>query len=413
MAEEIQVIVNDTQEEVSIYVGTPSDGVQSVTGDGVDNTDPNNPVLTFPTPSEIGALEEIYNPYATIALMLSDQAGQTDQQIIKVTNASGDSNITFPSGETKLQAFYRFDGGATGSIDDYTLISAHYGNHSVNTNPLVTPDTATEITLYPFGNFCNSYAANLETTGFTFLLTDESNPAGESATVLIKTDSGATVFPTLADAEYVEGAPFEADAYFDLYAWHNGATVAYTFLSRSAPPPSPPALVIIPDEIGDLSPSDWQLFMPSSVGLGYLNAPDNFGAYTGGCFGYITMSDFSYSKFATEFEILSLSADPIYIQRYPANPEVAGTINNTIRMQLNSIGVFQLKNMSDVVQDSVSGITVGDVVKIVCEIGSVKVYVNGILGCEWSDVSITFTVSSTTFYSQSPFELDNIKQLMY
>jgi hypothetical protein len=31
-------------------------GVQSVTGDGVDNTDPDNPVLSFPTPGDIGAL---------------------------------------------------------------------------------------------------------------------------------------------------------------------------------------------------------------------------------------------------------------------------------------------------------------------------------------------------------------------
>jgi hypothetical protein len=31
-------------------------GVESVTGDGVDNTDPLNPVLTFPTPGDIGAL---------------------------------------------------------------------------------------------------------------------------------------------------------------------------------------------------------------------------------------------------------------------------------------------------------------------------------------------------------------------
>ena len=30
-------------------------GIESLTGDGVDNTDPLNPVLTFPTPSEIGA----------------------------------------------------------------------------------------------------------------------------------------------------------------------------------------------------------------------------------------------------------------------------------------------------------------------------------------------------------------------
>lgn len=33
----------------------PVGSVQSVTGDGVDNTDPANPVLSFPTPGEIGA----------------------------------------------------------------------------------------------------------------------------------------------------------------------------------------------------------------------------------------------------------------------------------------------------------------------------------------------------------------------
>lgn len=34
-------------------------GVQSVTGDGVDNTDPDNPVLSFPTPAEIGAQDDL------------------------------------------------------------------------------------------------------------------------------------------------------------------------------------------------------------------------------------------------------------------------------------------------------------------------------------------------------------------
>lgn len=35
--------------------GTGSDGVQSVTGDGVDNTDPENPTISYPTPVNIGA----------------------------------------------------------------------------------------------------------------------------------------------------------------------------------------------------------------------------------------------------------------------------------------------------------------------------------------------------------------------
>lgn len=46
---------------IKVLVGTPalngSNGVQTVTGDGVNNSDPKNPVLSFPTPTDIGALE--------------------------------------------------------------------------------------------------------------------------------------------------------------------------------------------------------------------------------------------------------------------------------------------------------------------------------------------------------------------
>jgi len=42
---------------VKVLVGTPalngSSGVESVTGDGVDNIDPKNPVLSFPNTSEV------------------------------------------------------------------------------------------------------------------------------------------------------------------------------------------------------------------------------------------------------------------------------------------------------------------------------------------------------------------------
>src|SRR5690606_7327874 len=34
----------------------PTDYVASVTGNGVDNTDPKNPVLSYPTPEDIGAI---------------------------------------------------------------------------------------------------------------------------------------------------------------------------------------------------------------------------------------------------------------------------------------------------------------------------------------------------------------------
>lgn len=42
---------------IKVLIGTPalngSSGVQSVTGDGVNNTDPTNPVLSFPNTSEV------------------------------------------------------------------------------------------------------------------------------------------------------------------------------------------------------------------------------------------------------------------------------------------------------------------------------------------------------------------------
>jgi hypothetical protein len=50
------VVYNGTTFEFfSNPVGTSGGSVESVTGDGVDNTDPNNPVLTFPTTTQISA----------------------------------------------------------------------------------------------------------------------------------------------------------------------------------------------------------------------------------------------------------------------------------------------------------------------------------------------------------------------
>ncbi|MEM0173354.1 MAG: hypothetical protein QXI16_02490, partial [Sulfolobaceae archaeon] len=113
---------DETWSEVVI----PSSGVQSVTGDGVDNTDPENPVLTFPTPADIGALDSIFTTYSDINALIADQGNQVDQLIYEVVDASGDSNITFPAVVLNRQAFYRYNGTATGSIDDYTLISAPF-----------------------------------------------------------------------------------------------------------------------------------------------------------------------------------------------------------------------------------------------------------------------------------------------
>src|SRR5690554_2572431 len=63
-----------------------------------------------------------------IASMLADQANQIEQQLIEVEDASADPNLTFPQGETRLQAYYRYLGDANGSIDDYKLISAPWAS---------------------------------------------------------------------------------------------------------------------------------------------------------------------------------------------------------------------------------------------------------------------------------------------
>lgn len=67
---------------------------------------------------------QLYDRHPDIASMLSDQATQSIETIMAVTDASADTNITFPIGETKLQAYYQYLGTPTGSIDDYRLISA-------------------------------------------------------------------------------------------------------------------------------------------------------------------------------------------------------------------------------------------------------------------------------------------------
>jgi len=80
-------------------LGTAGSGVQSVTGDGVDNTDPLNPILTFPTPSEIGlgnvdntsdANKPVSTAQATAIGLKEDAANKSTSQ--------GDiaSNVKFP-----------------------------------------------------------------------------------------------------------------------------------------------------------------------------------------------------------------------------------------------------------------------------------------------------------------------------
>lgn len=69
---------------------------------------------------------EIFQNYNDIPEMLLDAGNQNENKILRVKNASDDPNLSFANTETKRQAFYRYNGVATGSLDDYTLISAPY-----------------------------------------------------------------------------------------------------------------------------------------------------------------------------------------------------------------------------------------------------------------------------------------------
>jgi hypothetical protein len=72
-------------------------------------------------PSEVNKLF-----YEDIPAMLSpaNQAQHTEQITMCVADASADPALTFPVGETRLQAYYRYLGTTTGTMADYELISA-------------------------------------------------------------------------------------------------------------------------------------------------------------------------------------------------------------------------------------------------------------------------------------------------
>lgn len=123
-------------------------------------------------------------------------------------------------------------GGGVQSVtgDNNNVDDTDPDNPIVKSKPLVTADTGTEITLYPFGNFCNSASPNLEDTEFTFVLTNGLAPAGEMATVLIKTPIGATDFVGVAEALCVGKPTLIEDELYDLNLYHNGNEVCYYFV---------------------------------------------------------------------------------------------------------------------------------------------------------------------------------------
>jgi len=99
-------------------------GVESVTGDGVDNTDPLNPVLSFPTPTDIGAVESVtgdgvdntdplnpvltfpdasevpFTPYSTIAA--TDVQGAIEELLDEMPTGGASYWTTLPGTPTRV-----------------------------------------------------------------------------------------------------------------------------------------------------------------------------------------------------------------------------------------------------------------------------------------------------------------------
>lgn len=76
-----QVTVKATEDGLEFTV-QPDTGVQTVTGDGVDNTDADNPILSFPIASEVE-----FTPYGTIAA--TDVQGAIEELLDEMPSGSG------------------------------------------------------------------------------------------------------------------------------------------------------------------------------------------------------------------------------------------------------------------------------------------------------------------------------------
>ena len=75
-----------------------------------------------------GQIENVFKEYDDIDALTDDQANQSSNRIYKVIDASDDPNLTFPSGETKLHAYYEYKETPNSDIEDYDLIGAPFAD---------------------------------------------------------------------------------------------------------------------------------------------------------------------------------------------------------------------------------------------------------------------------------------------
>jgi len=129
--------------------GGGSGTVESVTGDGVDNTDPANPVLTFPVASEVP-----FTPGGTVS------ATDVQAAIAEVAAEAGGGSVTAVTGTTNR---ITSSGGTTPAID---IAATYVGQTSITTLGTVTTGSipAANVVTTPAGNLAatNQAATNAE-----------------------------------------------------------------------------------------------------------------------------------------------------------------------------------------------------------------------------------------------------------
>lgn len=169
-------ITNVSNSDVLTWNGTAwvnstivTGGVQSVTGDGVDNTDPANPVLSFPTLDEIGAYSNT-NPdnfvnatAAAAAAPVQSVNGQTnavnlalnDLSDVNVANVTGGQTLVYNATATSWQAVTIAAGGVQSVTGDGV-------DNTDPANPVLSFPTLDEIGAYSNtnpNNFVNAAGA--------------------------------------------------------------------------------------------------------------------------------------------------------------------------------------------------------------------------------------------------------------
>lgn len=155
--------------------GGSGGGVQSVTGDGVDNTDPSNPVISYPDKADIG-------------LGNVDNTSDLDKPVSNATQAA--INAINPGGMGIYSAVAEFSGG-TLSLDN-TAVGRYYRFPNINADITIKLKDTAGSGEFAIGNVVD----------FWWQSEDGSGPY----TVLIEGDTGAAVF--FADGNVLSSADY-------------------------------------------------------------------------------------------------------------------------------------------------------------------------------------------------------------